>query len=383
MDEENINDFSEKIRKDSRRSMIKFIAFMSVLVIILGLYVTKDRWLPKGSVEGFFNGDEVTDGNFPLQITNGMSYQTCRLGDGFALLSDSWFYIYSEDGERLENRAHTYTNAILKQAGSRALIYEQGGSSFRVEGIKKSIYQHRFSDGFISMAFMSEKGIVAVVSVSEKYVCELHIFDKDGEEIYFRGCSQRIMDVVFNRESDGCYLVTIDAEKGKIVSKAFSVDFNSKDIKWESENLQTCCISSYITDDDGVFIFGDTECDYFDKNGQLKNLPYKGNLIDAAFKGKKAALIFESKERRKTTLAMLEDWQKEKDIMLTKTVKSIFAEEEAVYVMTETDIEAYGYDGALLKRVEIKEPYNDFYKVGDYIMLFGYNEINRIEFVIK
>ena len=386
MKDANVTDFAELRRiKKKRRNMQKFLGFMAILVIALGLYVSRERWVPNvNSKNTLFSDNEISGGNFPLSITNGINYQTCRFGDVFVLLSDTRFYIYSITGELLETRQHTYSNTVLKHSSTKALVYEQGGSNFKVEGKRKTVYEKKIENS-ICMAAISEKGYVAVVSSSDQYVCELTVYDAKGTEIYFRGCVERIMDVAFNKDSTGCSIITINANEGQMVSKATSLEFESNEDKWQTDELATCCISAYTTDDGGLFVFGDTQCAYYNNKGECKQgYIYGSTLIDAMFVEDKAAMIFESEERRKTSLVMISSHNSDPvEITIDKNVKCIFAEKDEVYIMTENAIEAYSYSGKLIKSKEISENYREFYKIDNYMLLLGYNKIDMMEFEIK
>ncbi len=382
----NIKDISDLRRKrKKKRNFQKFIGFMAILVIALGLYVSRDRWIPKiHSGNKLIADNEVSNGNFPLKITNGVDYQSCQLGKGIALLSDTRFYIYSVDGDLIDTRTNSYPNAILKYGGNRALLYEQSGYNFKVESRGKTIYEKE-TDNQIILAAISSKGYVAIVSMSERYVCELTIYDADGDEIYFRGCVERIMDLSFNHDSSGCYMISVSASEGQIVSTTTSLSFASNENLWKSEPLDTCCISSYSTEDNGLFVFGDTRCAYYNNEGICElEYTYASSLIDASFSSGKAAVLFESKERRKTTMVLFEKHDKDAtEVQINKSVKSIYAEDDAVYVMTDNGIDAYSYSGKLLKSKEISDTYSHFYKINNYIILLGYNKIDRIEFKLK
>lgn len=382
MEELNINDLSEMRRqRKKKRNTQKLLGFIIILVVILGLYVSRSRWLPNVRQENsLFTDAEISEGSFPLKLTSGVNYQSCSLKDTFVVVSDTRFYIFSNNGKLIETRQHAYSNIILKHSGKKALIYEQNGNHLRVENKSKTIYEKKM-DTQIYMASVSSRGYAAVVTKSDRYVCELRVFDHEGDEIYFRGCSERVMDVVFNADSKGCSIVMIDAVEGHIVSDVISVNFDSPDENWKADDIETCCISSFMTEEGGMFIFGDTMCAGFDGNGN-KQLEYQygSTLIDASFYNGSAAMAFESKERRKTTMVIMENASSGMiEASALSGVKSILADEGKVYILTETSIAAYDYKGNMIDSLELAEPYRDFYRSGKYIILLGHNKIDRVE----
>ena len=91
MEEVNAKNLSEMRRqKKKRRNTQKFLGFMIILTIILGLYVSKERWMPdmKHQNSGFTD-DELSEGEFPIHVSNTSSYKMRSVGDAFALLTDT------------------------------------------------------------------------------------------------------------------------------------------------------------------------------------------------------------------------------------------------------------------------------------------------------
>ena len=56
-------------QKKRKRSMLKFLYFIAIVIVILGLYISKDRWMPSFKVDNSgYTDDEITVGSFPLKI---------------------------------------------------------------------------------------------------------------------------------------------------------------------------------------------------------------------------------------------------------------------------------------------------------------------------
>lgn len=383
MEEVNINDLSEMRRqKKKKRNTQKFLGFVILLTIVLGLYVSKERWMPSIKHESTsFTDDEVSDGGFPVKITNTSSYKSCSFGDSFAVLTDTRFYVLSNSGDISDTRQHFYSNSILKNAGSKTLVYEQNGSSFRVDSKRNMMYEKKV-DNQIYLASVSEKGYTAVVTESEQYVCELSVFDQTGVQIYYRGCSERITDVVFFKDSSGCSIISLNASEGHIVSEITSVDFETTEKGWTMSDIETCPVSAFSSESGQTVLFGDTMCGFYSSSGEtIFEYSYPDKLIDASCSESGAAMIFSSSERKKTTLVLISDPDSgvKTEVTVSSSVKQVLACNDRVYLLTENSVEAYDYKGTLVKTAEINEPYRDLYKSGKYIMLTGHNKINRIE----
>ena len=373
-----------KIRKKHKRirNFQKILALLIVIFLSLALYYSREKWMNKIDEASYsLKNKEVMGSNFPLELVSGINYSVGALEDIFLLLSDTQLYVYSLNGELLDGRQHLYSNPILKTVNKKALLYESRGNRFRVESKKRTIYEKELT-GKIIYANISNDGYIAVVTTSDSFVCNLTVYDDKGVEIYNVGYTERIVDVSFNSNSTGCVLVSINAIDGQIVSKSVSLSFDSKKINWETENINTFCISSYYTTNGDLFLFGDTKCGYYNNTGKIiLGYDYKNSLINANFIDGRAAMLFDNEERRKTSLVLINGKESEPFVVeIDKEIKHMFLENNIVYLMSDNLIQTYNYSGKLMKTVELNDSYKQFYKIKDTIILIGYNKIDKIEF---
>ncbi len=394
----------KKMRKQRQRSgtldkkKIIFIVFIAVALIATVLFFTRGTWLLKLEKAGislgrnpdvtidsdgiFVNTGKTAEGNFPIMLSDSSDYQMDMMEENLVILSDTDFSIYSSDGELIESRKHDYSNVVLETMGSRSLVYESGGKKFRVEDKRKTVIEKTVEDSII-FARISKEGYIAVISTSQNYSCMLTIYDNKGNPIYYRGSVDRIIEVCFNNDSTGCRVTVIDANIGKIVSRAYGVKFTSEKEIWTTENFETLCINSYTTLNDGLFIIGDTKCGYYDANGiYLKGFHYKNTLISGDFADDKAAMIFKNEERRKTSLLLANGMGvAPKEYVINASLKHLVVESDFAYVLTDNEIRAYNYDGQLKAKADIADIYHSFLKLENSIFLISNSRVDKINFI--
>lgn len=374
-------------RRIRRRRMQKGLLVLVVLLVALGLYLKRDEWFPK--LEGIGsryqtirqNDGTLADGNFPLSVSGGIEYDTAELDGDLAILSDAYFYLYSIDGNQIESRQHAYANARMEAAGKKALIYESSGSRFRVEGTYKTVYQKDLDEQIV-FARISAKGYVAVVTTSELCACVIRVYDDNGDEIYTRDCVERVIDLSFSPEGDGCTIAMLNASEGQMITTIRAFRFKETVDRWTAPPLDTLCISVYNTNDGGVFLMGDTKCAYYDSNGQLTgSYTYTGKLVDGTCRDGKAALLFENETKRQSSLVLLKRSVDEPaEISFDTIVKSVAVQNGNAYVLTKSEILSYSFGGKPEKSVPVSDSYESFKQVDDYMFLFGYDKIDRIDY---
>ncbi len=370
-------------QKKKRRNTIKFLGFIFMVTLVLGLYISKDRWMPNFKVDSSgFTDDEISAAGFPLKVSNGTNYRTCGLGDRLVVLTDTRMYIYTASGEVSEIRSHTYSNPILRSSGNRTLIYEQNGVGMRVDSVRGMLYEKKM-DSTIYLASVSSKGYSAVVTESDQYVCELRVYDGMGDEIYFRGCTERITDVVFKNDGRGCFIVSLNVSEGHIISEISSIDFGSTDTLWKVSDIQTCPVAAYRSAADEIILCGDTMCTVYSDSGEkITEYQYPGVLTDTSYSESGLAMIFESKERKNAMLSVISDPASGTvtESRISSSFSQVLAWNDRIYLLSDTSVETYLYDGKADRAIELAEPFRDFRKAGRYLFLEGHKKIEKIEF---
>lgn len=373
-------DIKRKIKKyglSRRKRLVLIVLFIISLLIIIF----------RNPILDYFNFNDSSsngiDENFPISLSSitGSNIQTDKIGDCFVILTDSYFYIYDADKGLCDSRQHTYSTAVLKTAGKKALIYESGGNKFRVDSKRKNVFEKELEQNII-FARISDEGYTAVVSNTDDAVCMLSVYDPDGSMIYSRVSVDRIIELAFTAESEGCVIVTMNCAEGQIISNAHSISFDSEQENWSTSKIETLCISAYSTSDGGLFLFGDSKCGYYDNQGQyITGYSYKNTLIDCAFSDGRAAMLFQNEQRRKTSLVLISGVDSTPvEIVIDKELKYIYTEDDTVYIMTGKSIEAYDYSGNLISTLETASAYKSFVKIDDTVFLYGYESIDCVDF---
>jgi hypothetical protein len=261
------------------------------------------------------------------------------------------------------------------------LVYESGGKNFKVESPRSTVYS-KTMDNSIVFARINDNGYVAVVTTAEMYSCELTIYNEYGDEVYQRGCVDRIEDLCFTSDNNGCVLATVSALEGQIVTNIMYLNFSNQEETWTTDPIETLCLDIQLTEDGNIFLFGDTKCAYYDMQGnQLGGYSYKNDLISGSCDNGKCAILFDNEERRKTTMLLIKDVESSPiELVVDNDIKKIYVEGNLVYVLKNDSLETYDFDGNLLATSEVSDVYKDFVKINDEIFLISYNNIDKIEY---
>jgi len=376
----------ERKKEKRRRRIIKLIVFLVLVLVVGGLYYFRDKWYPK--LEGLGekyqttiqNNGKLAEGNFPIEIMGGSEYQFEITNKTGYLLNDAFVYIYNQNGGLTDSRQHGYSNPIMKSADGRVLIYENGGYNFRVESYKKTVFTKKMENTII-FGRMNED-YIAIVTASDKFASVLTVYDRKGKFVYGRECVERIIDVSFTENGNGCLLSFINASNGALINVTEKIKFDASEPLWVSEPAETFCIDSYSLESGGAVVLGEEECAYYDDSGKIINSSvYEGTFAGGDVSGKHTAIITNDEQRRKYVLTLIADESSEPILINSEEVlKDVAIYDDCAYIMTSKNIMAYDFTGQLRSTVEISDAYKSFRRSDDYIFLLGYEKIDRIDY---
>ena len=380
--------YAMRKRKKRKRVLQQSIFLLLLSMTILILYQRRDSWIPKLETIGTRHqsrrqGDGTEqDGNFPISIFGETEYQTGKAGESLLVLNDSYLFVYDTDGSLESARQHAYGGAMLRDAGDYALVYEYGGTSFRLDTEAKMRYEKKVNDPII-FGRVSGDGTVALVTNAESCACKLLVFNVKGQQFYERDCVERIADISFCPDGSGCIAISTETDEGALKSVVHSYSFSQKEDVWTSQPLDMLAISVYNTNDGNVFVLGDTACCYFSADGVLTgSYVYPDTLQRAAFSDGIAALVLSNHEKRTETVVILNgsaDARTQRTYEKTVMDLGIEPEKQTVTVLFRNQIEVLDPACTVLGTAPVTDSCDGFLRIGGYLFLKGYNHISRMD----
>lgn len=393
-----VTDVSILKKKRQQKKMIRFLAKFIIIVVVVAaiaaLILTRDMWYPNlkglfGYKNTSYGSAELARGQFPIKIGSGDEYQLETVDNAIALLDDSHFKVYNDNGQELFSHQHTLANPVLCASDKKALIYDLGGNSFSLMSKYKEIYGKNTLKPIL-MAKVSKNDHAAIVTKDDKFLSYLRIYNNVGEEILSYGSITRIIDVTFDNDSTGCYITTIDSKGGVIVSQIlyYKLDRVDRDASgnpapvWKTEYLETLPFSVRTFGSENIIVFGDNLCAYYDINGKIvKAYSYDYTLTGFDSDENTAAMIFNLPESRSSQLVTIEkNTGQIYETRIDFTVDSLHVSDRLIYLLNADGIISYTPFGAESSSVRLEDDYDDFRKLNNHIFLMGYDEINRINF---
>lgn len=379
-------------RRKKKRSKIlrRSILFLLLAMTALILYQKRASWIPKFETtisrrhESHRPEDQSTpDGNFPIYVYGETDYQMRAASQKLFVLSASYLQIFDTDGSLMDSRQHTYGNAMLHTEGDYALVYESGGTRFRLDTVRKCRYEKTISDSIL-YGRVSSEGEVLLITSSQTCACKMLVMNAKGQQIYERDCVENVIAAAFHADGGGCYTASLEMESGVLKSVVRSCSFSSKEDLWVSQPLDTLVISVYNMEG-GVCLIGDTRCCFLEDGGAVKSsYVYPDSFAGCDCVNGTAALLLTNSERRTCNVVILRGSADSPAIRdYDRDVKSIqiVSESDSVLVEMRGRIEALNYDGGVTRTVAIPDSYDGFVRIGSDFFLRGYDTIDRVSFI--
>lgn len=382
-------------RKDGKQKsgfakFFRFLIFVAIVAAIGFAYYKKDVWIPKlegigsrYSVTVTQNDGTLAEGNFPLSFSSDSGYTAKVVDENLFLLHDDYLDIYSIHGDSKDSRQHTYQNASITTCGKYALVYEVGGTAFRLDNKSKNFYDKTVNNDIIT-GRVGDDGTVVLVTESDTYACEIVVYDNNGKKIYKRSCTELVTNVILQSDNGGCYIVSVEAENGAMHTNLTSVSFSKKEDEWTSIDINMTALYGDLSSTGDICLVGDTSTVYFtDKGEYLGAYPYSGELQSASLNDGQVALVVQGASGHNTNLVLL---NREFDAISTvelasDDIISVKSCDGEALIMYPGNVTSYDFEnGSALATVELDDSYDDFLKEGNYLFLLGYEKIDRVDF---
>lgn len=250
-----------------------------VLLILLVCGLAVFLWINRGNLAPDRVGDWIQDSllgmgvgpGFPTPITGSdIAKENLLLMDqDAAMVSDTSFVVLNKTAKELSNRQHSFSNPILRVAGSRALIYNLGGNTFQIESRSKTILKKDELTNNILAGDISQSGNFVIATESKGYFSKLTVYGKNSQatdqddylyRYYFS--DYYITDVTINQEGNSVAAVGVTAFEGALRAALYVFDdYKSPDAKESPDYIfeDNLILAVRYLDNGNIAVVGDRE----------------------------------------------------------------------------------------------------------------------------
>lgn len=270
----------ERLKKRRRRRR-QIVALIILVLICLYAAINWDKFSPSSlanTFQGFFG--EFSAGGFPLTISSGNFKNAVPVGSNIGVLTDTSVIIYSQSGSQLVQRQHGMSNPNIESAGGKAVVFDRGGKTFRVETRFDEPYIGTTSFPIISAA-ISQSGKLAVVTESDSYLSELTVYDTSYRTVFkWSSAKGYIFSSALSPDGKKVAAIVINTDKGSYRTSLYIFDITRQNPLSVSNFDGLLPLSIQYIDNDKIAVVGDTESVFLSNDGKKQNIyPYNSKTL--------------------------------------------------------------------------------------------------------
>lgn len=251
------------------------LAVLVVLLIVAAAAVLGG--ISKKSAEG-----DPEDYLYPVSAEGIVDLQ--GYDDGLAVLQTNSLCYIDDAGVEIDLHEHTYANPVLRTAGKYALLFDRGGTQFRLEK-NAAILNECPTDAAITTADVSKNGTYAyILNAHEGYQSHLYVYNEKGEKQFEWG-SAADYATLFQLAENGkkAVLVSFVTENAEYASKIISFDFGETEPLFSVQLDKTAVFAVKFLPGGAFAVFADNGVYQLDKNGEVEKLrEYSSSEINCA-----------------------------------------------------------------------------------------------------
>jgi len=189
---------SMKVVKGKKIEQARKFKVITVTLLVVALVLTALHLaLPMGISEGLGNAISLFGtGGYPIELDSTQTINAVSRGSYYYVLSNTGIDAFSNSGKNLFSYTHGFENPIIKTSASRAMVFEQGGNQvliFTHSGLKEAL---SFETDILT-ANISDSGVYAIATESDKYTSAVTVFSKSGKKLYEWFSAENMVIILF------------------------------------------------------------------------------------------------------------------------------------------------------------------------------------------
>ena len=229
----NDDDGAEEETAKKPRRLHRFLIFLLVLVIVLGI-VALAAWRDGTGFDAlrryFSYGGAESSGEAEYRYDESSSNRFALLEDTLVVLSDTSLRLVGQDGEDVWSVPIRMSAPALECAGQWAAAYDVGGNEILVVNREGQVLEMETGeDELIISVSLSEDGYLAVTAEKKNYKGCVSVYDLTGELLFAFNSSQRfVVDACSFAGGQKLAAVTLGQENSVFVSNVVLYDLKEK-----------------------------------------------------------------------------------------------------------------------------------------------------------
>lgn len=381
----------KEVRRNEKsiRVLKRVMAGLIVLLIGIIVYITYPKWITK--LEGIFdrpartaaNDGSTADGNFPLEPDNAVS-GVYTVKNDLLTTDPHTLTFYDVNGNRKASYSHNFSKPIVRTAGKRVLVFDNGAYGFKLYKKGGESYSKTVDDTILTGS-VCESGTAVIVTSSNKYASSAKFYDKDGKLIYNYDCTARIMSATLTPDGNSCYICTFYSGDGELRSQIRRIDLDKSGEQMISEEIPSLALDCKVNDMGDIMAACDSAFYIIGSDGKLRSeYKYDGDLLSYAIDGAGAAVLLAGNTKNSGKLMIAQAGAagsaEFRELSSDSAVKTVKIADNRVILLGAEKAYAFDFTGTLTATADIGREYSNFTYNEQALYLLGKHGIDKIKF---
>ena len=265
--------------------MYRIIAALLIAVVLLIILENKDNLTPENignwirtKAVGFGFGD-----GYPAELTG----STALVGNFGAadgnlyVVSDTALTVLNGSAKEMFSARHSYNDPAVSEASGRYLLYNAGGTGYRVETSSGTEISGT-SDSSITTGVICDSGKFALAVQPSDYASELRVYNKNGSLQYkYSFADSYITAVALNTDGTRAAVASTITHAGTLISRITVLDMSETEPIAEYESDGNLIFAVQWNRSGRVTAIGDTETLVSDTSYNFTPYAYDGRTVTA------------------------------------------------------------------------------------------------------
>ena len=379
------------VRRNARsiRTLKRVMAVLIVLLIGIVIYITYPAWSAKleglfdRPVRTVFNNGDTEGGKFPIEPDNSVT-GVYRVKNDLLTTDLHTMTFYDVNGEKKASYNHNFTNPVVRTAGKRVLVFDNGAFGFKLYKKGGETFSKTLDDTILTGA-LSESGVSAIVTTSDKFAASAKFFDKDGKLIYTYDSTARIMSLTLTDDGSSCYVCTFSSANGELSSQVRRLDLDKSGEQMVSEDIPALALGCMENGAGDIMAVCDTQFCLIGSDGKIRSTyEYSGELTSFALDRNAAAVLINGSTRNSGRLMIAQagasDSATFRELTADTPVKTVMIDEDRVLLLGSEKAYAFDLTATLTATAEIGREYSGFTYIDSALYLLSKHGVDKIRF---
>ncbi|HCM24786.1 MAG TPA: hypothetical protein DHW78_10745 [Ruminococcaceae bacterium] len=269
------------------RGIYTAIIILLICAVVMAVWVNRESLKPE-NISEWMQTEMLglgTGNGYPLHLSseNIMPRNFMSAGKNIFLTSDTAIEAYNGSAKQLFSKKHSFSDPVMNVSGNRVLVYNLGGTGYRLENQLKTLVSDS-ADGKLLGGAVCSNGRYALLTQQDGYCGKLTVYLQNGQTAYEYSFSEYYPTAVALNDSGTQAAVTaVGTSGGEMVSVVYKLDFNSSSlVKPTASYSDTVFLDVAYTDTGGILAVGDKQTAAMDASGKaLHAYHYDGGELSA------------------------------------------------------------------------------------------------------